>query len=215
MKLGKGFRKAFRRYFLIGLIVFLPFAITIKFLIFIIKYFDSILEVSQGRFLYIIPASLHPDALIGIHIPGLWGAIFTILLILLCGALSRNYFGKRVIGYGDTAITRIPRVRVVYGVVKDAIQTFSKRDKSHFSKVVLIEYPRPGIYTLAFVTGDTSNEVQKAVGQKMINIFLPTTPNPTSGFYLMIPENKATPLSMSVEDAFKTIISGGMVSPDA
>jgi uncharacterized membrane protein len=214
MKLWAAIRRAFRKYFLIGLLVFLPFAITIKFLIFVVEYFDDLLAFKNGRFLFAIPERFHPDFLMGIHVPGL-GILLTVILILLLGALSRNYLGKRLISFGDSTIIRIPVLRAVYKVVRDAIATYSKRDRKRFSKVVLIEYPRPGIYTIAFVTGEAMAEVEKLTSEKMLSIFLPTTPNPTSGFYLMIPASKAVELKMSVEDALKLIISGGMVSPDA
>ncbi|MFH1262290.1 MAG: DUF502 domain-containing protein [Pseudomonadota bacterium] len=214
MRFWKGIRKAFRGYFLIGLIVVLPFAVTIKFLIFLVDYFDGILAISHGRFLYVVPATLHPDFLLGLHVPGL-GIVVTLAVLLLVGATSRNYFGKKLISVGDSTITRIPLLRVVYKIVKDVTQTYSKRDRKPFNSAALIEYPKAGSYTIAFVTGETSEVIRAAAGQpRMLNLFVPTTPNPTSGFCLMVPEDKVQKLDMTVEEAFKIIISGGMVSPN-
>jgi uncharacterized membrane protein len=214
MNLWSGIQKAIRSYLLIGLIVFLPFAITIKFLIFVVEYFDGVLAISDGRFLYVLPADLHPDVLLGFHVPGL-GVLLTLLVVFLFGILSRNYLGSRLIDLSGNTIARIPLLGVIYKVVKDLTQTYSRRDRQQFSRVVLIEYPRPGIQTLAFVTGESSAAIEGVTGRKMLNLFLPTTPNPTSGFFLMIPADEAREMKMSVEEAFKLIISGGMVSPDA
>jgi uncharacterized membrane protein len=198
----------------VGLILFLPFAITIKFLFFIVDYFDQTLEISHGRFLYVIPAQFHPDHLLGVHIPGL-GVVLTIFVILLIGVLSRNYVGYKMLSWGDALMNRIPMVRAIYRIVKEIMKTYSARSGAQFSRVVLIEYPRTGVFTIAFVTGPTMGEVAQKRSEHMVNLFVPTTPNPTSGFYLILPERETTPLEMSVEQAFKLIISGGMVSSDA
>ena len=112
-------------------------------------------------------------------------------------------------------MVKIPLARTIYNVVKQITDTFVKRDRSQFSRVVRVEYPRPGIYTLGFVTGLAPAEIQNQLQKKILNIFVPTTPNPTSGFYLMLPEEDVVDLNISVEDAFKLIVSGGMVTHDA
>jgi uncharacterized membrane protein len=206
-------RDIFRKYFVVGLIVVLPFAITIKFLFFIVDYFDQTLEVRHGRFLYVIPQEFHPDYFLGVHIPGL-GVAFTVLIILLVGILSRYYFGTRLISAGESAMNRIPMLRAIYRMVKEILRTYSSRSGSQFSRVVLIEYPRTGIHTLAFVTGTATGELADKKSDPMLNIFVPTTPNPTSGFYLLIPESQTRTLNLTVEAAFKIIISGGIVSSD-
>jgi len=204
---------AFKRYFLIGLIVLLPFAVAFNFILFIIRHLDAVLESDRGRFLYILPDSLHPDNILGFHIPGL-GIIFLLVIILLTGVLSRNFFGKKLIEWSEALFARIPVIRLIYNAVKEIILTYVRRDKSRFSKVVMIEYPRRGLYTLAFVTGVAVGEIQRKTKEKVINLFVPTTPNPTSGFYIMIPEAEAIVLDLTIEDAFKLIVSGGMVSPE-
>ncbi len=206
-------RKTFRRYFLVGVIVLLPFVVTFKFFMFFIESLNSILEVQNGRFLYVIPSEFHPDFLLGVHIPGL-GLIFTLVIILTVGMLSRNYFGRRLLRWGDNMMARIPLGRVIYKVVKQILQTFSSGQMSQFSKVVLVEFPRKGVHSIGFVTGTATGEVQEKTKETVINVFVPTTPNPTSGFLIMVPEDDVTLLEMSIEDAFKLIVSGGMVTPD-
>lgn len=201
-----------RKYFVIGLVVLLPIVITVNFLLFIIEYFDQVLGIKNGRFLYVIPEKFHPQILLGFHIPGL-GIIFAVLMILFVGVLSRNILGRRIFAFTDKVMGRIPLVRIIYRVIKEALETYASQKGDRFSRVVLIEYPRKGLYTMAFVTGIAINKIQEKTEKKVLNIFVPTTPNPTSGFYLMVPESDAIPLVMSVEDAFKLIISGGVVSP--
>lgn len=214
MKVWQSIRKGSRKYLLVGLIVSLPFVVTIKFLIFIVDYFDGILAISNERFLYILPAFLHPDRLLHVHVPGL-GLILTILFLFLVGVLSRNFFGRYLIDIGDRTLARVPLAGAVYKIVKELTNTYSKRDKTKFSRVVLIEYPRRGIYAMAFVTGGSAPKFEKLTEEKSLNVFLPTTPNPTSGFYLIIPEKETMELDVSVEQAFKLIVSAGMVPPNA
>jgi uncharacterized membrane protein len=200
-------RKAFKKYFLLGLIVIIPFAVTLKIFFFIIRFFDDILAVEQGRFLYIFPAEVHPNFLLGFPIPFL-GIFFFIALTLFVGLLSRYYFGRRLIQWTDSLMAKIPMASGVYGLVKQTVDTYVNRDKGQFSKVVMVEYPRKGLYTVAFVTGEAPEMNQ----EQMLNVYVPTTPNPTSGFYLMVPEKDAKVLDLSVEDAFKLVVSFGMVS---
>lgn len=213
MKFSKIIKVTFRKYFLVGLIVLVPFVVTIKFLIFIVNYFDGILHIKNGYFLYIIPEQFHPNRLLGFHIPGL-GIFITIFFIITVGILSRNILGRRLIHMGDLLINKIPLVRTIYKVVKEALETYAASSNSRYSRVVLIQYPRQGLYTMAFVTGEAIRELQNQTAEKVINVFVPTTPNPTSGFYLMVPEKDAIPLQLTIEDAFKLIVSGGVVSPD-
>jgi len=213
MKISKVIKTAFKRYFLVGLIVILPIGVTIKFLFFFIDYLDQILEVNNGTFLFFIPEEFHPDFILGFHIPGL-GVVFSILIILFVGVFSRNYMGKKLVRWTDQLVGRIPFARVIYNVVKDFLQTYVARDRIQYSRVVLVEFPRKGIYTLGLVTGVATGEVQERTKEKVLNIFVATTPNPTSGFYLMVPEEDVVDLKMTIEDAFKLIMSGGLVSPE-
>ncbi|MCB0327663.1 MAG: DUF502 domain-containing protein [Bdellovibrionales bacterium] len=200
-----------RKYFLFGLFVALPFAITIQFLIFVVTYLDKLLAVKNGHFLFFIPAQFHPNELTGYNIPGL-GLIIMFLLITAVGIFSRNYVGKRTIKIFDGMMGKIPFARTIYHIVRDFLQTYSKRDKNQFSRVVLVEYPRLGIYTLGFVTGKNYFGLHKTVGKDLVNVFVPTSPNPTSGFFLLVPESELTYSELSVENAFRLIVSAGSVS---
>jgi uncharacterized membrane protein len=150
--------------------------------------------------------------LFGISIPGV-GLVATLLLILAIGMLATNIFGRSLVSFSERIVDRIPVVKGIYMLFKQVSDTVLNRDRGAFRQVVLIEYPRKEIWSVAFVTGVSSGEVQKVTERKLVNIFVPTTPNPTSGFYILVPEEDMIPLTMTVEEAFKLIISGGMVTP--
>ena len=164
------------------------------------------------RLLIIIPPKFHPHTYLPFKIPGL-GLVLAIILIMVTGILVKNYIGRRVVDFGEYILSGIPLVRPVYAAVKQVIQAMFGDTPYAFKRAILIEYPRKGVWALAFVTGKTYGEIEEKTEKKMINVFLPTTPNPTSGFYLVIPEEDTIPLSISVEDAFKLLISGGVVEP--
>ena len=194
-----------RGYFLAGLLVIVPLGAVI----FVIS---AILEL-MDRALGVIPQKFHPEAYLPFKIPGLGLALF-IAIVLVTGVLVKNYIGRRVVDFGEYMVSKIPLVRPLYGAVKQLILAIFGDAHDAFKRVVLVEYPRKGVYSLAFVTAKTSGEIQEQMGgTKMISIFLPTTPNPTSGFFLVLPEEDTIPLSMSVEEAFKLLISGGVVEP--
>lgn len=193
-----------RGYFLAGLLIVVPLGVTLFVITAILRLMD--------RVLVIIPPRFHPHTYLPLKVPGL-GLIFAIFLVILAGILVKNYIGRRVVDLGEYLLSTIPLVRPVYAGVKQLVHGMFGETQDAFKRVVLIEYPRKGAYTLAFVTGLTSGEIQEKTPKKVINVFVPTTPNPTSGFYLMVPVDEAIPLSMTVEDAFKLLISGGMVAP--
>ncbi len=201
----------FKRYFLFGLFALIPIYVTIGLLVFFVTYLDRVLAIKNGYFLYFIPMKFHPDFLLGIHIPGL-GLIFTVIIVLLTGVFSRGFLGRTVLGLSDRLLARIPMARIVYNVAKQVVETFAHRDKNQFSRVIMIEYPRKGIYTLAFVVGENEGEIQEKTPSTVLNVFVPTTPNPTSGFYLLVPKEETVPLSMTIEEAFKLVMSGGLVA---
>ena len=201
----KGFKAILKNYFLTGLLVILPIFITGYVIWFFIKAMDT--------FLKYIPVKYLPETYIDIYIPGL-GLILAIILILAVGVLTRNIAGRKVLQFWDNLIDRIPFARIVYSSVKQLLQAFLYQNSDAFQRVALVEYPRRGIYVLGFITGESRGEIQEKTNKKMINVFVPTTPNPTSGFYILVPEEDLTVLDMSVEDAFKLLISGGLVSPD-
>jgi len=201
----KGFRAILKNYFLTGLLVILP--------IFITGYVIWLLIKAMDVFLKYIPQKYLPETYLNIYIPGL-GLILVVILILVVGVLTRNIAGRRVLQFWDNLVDRIPLARIIYSSVKQLLQAFFFQNSDAFQRVALVEYPRRGIYVLGFITGESKGEAQEKINKKMINVFIPTTPNPTSGFYILVPEEDLTMLDMSVEDAFKLLISGGLVSPD-
>lgn len=199
------FRNKLKSYFLTGLLVVVPVAMTIL----VVRWLVSLMN----RFLVsVLPEALRPDQLFGIPVPGV-GLLATLLLILLIGVLTANIFGRSLVRFSENLLDRIPVVKGIYKLFKQVADTVFNREQGAFRKVVLIEYPRRGVWAVAFVTGVSAGEVQRITQQKMVNVFVPTTPNPTSGFYILVPEDDIIELSMSVEEAFKLIVSGGMVTP--
>jgi uncharacterized membrane protein len=194
-----------RRYFISGLLVWLPIWITILAL----KFLVDIL----GATLTLLPIKYQPDALLGVHIPGI-GMIITLGVILLTGFLVANFIGRQFVALWDAFIGRIPLVRTIYMGVKQVLNTLFTPGGQSFRKVLLVEYPRAGMWSLAFQTGDGTPEVSKMIdGEAMVSIFIPTTPNPTSGFLMMVARKQVIEMNMSVEQALKFVISLGVVQP--
>ncbi len=197
-------KRRLKNTFLTGLAVIIPIGLTVYILFFLINLMDNLVKI--------IPAKLQPDNLFNIHIPGL-GIIFTLILIFVVGLVTKSYLGNKLVKLGEWIVDKIPFVRGLYHAIKQLVDTIFSDKSQSFKKVVIIEYPRKGIYAVAFVTGEAKGEVQLRTSQKCINVFVPTTPNPTSGFYIMVPENEIINMDMTVEEAFKLIISGGIVAP--
>jgi len=193
-----------RRYFVAGLLVWLPLVATYIVLMFSIRLID--------RSLLLLPPKFRPENLIGFEIPGL-GVILTLVLVLLTGLVVANFFGRRLVGAWESLLSRIPLVRTVYGAVKQITASLFADASNSFREVVLVEYPRRGLWMLAFVTGETPKKFQQVVGKNLINIYVPTTPNPTSGFYLMVPPSDIHRLDIPVEVGLKMILSAGVVNP--
>jgi uncharacterized membrane protein len=193
-----------RGYFLAGLLVIVPLGAVIFVISAILRLMD--------RTLGVIPPKFHPETYLPFKIPGL-GLLLFVAVVVVTGVLVKNYIGRRVVDFGEYMVSKIPLVRPLYAAVKQLILAIFGDTHDAFKRVVLVEYPRKGVYSLAFVTAQTSGEIREQVGTKMLSIFLPTTPNPTSGFFLVLPEEDTIPLSMSVEEAFKLLISGGVVEP--
>jgi uncharacterized membrane protein len=192
-----------RRYFISGLLVWLPIWVTILAL----KFLASILSNT----LLMLPRQYQPDMLIGFHIPGI-GVIITLLIIFLTGLIAANFIGTRLVAVGDAIIARIPLVRTIYSSVKQVLHTLLTPGGRSFRKVLLLEYPRAGVWTLAFQTGEGSPEVNQLLNEEqMVSLFVPTTPNPTSGFLLLVPRKNVIELEMSVDQALKFVISLGVV----
>ncbi|AOV17868.1 hypothetical protein BJI67_13105 [Acidihalobacter aeolianus] len=193
-----------RRYFMAGLLIWVPLLITVAVLDMLIGFMD--------RTLLLLPPQWRPEALLGYPIPGL-GLVLTLVIVLLTGLLAANFLGRRVVALWEALLARIPLVRSIYSAVKQVAETLFAANGEAFRKVLLIEYPRRGIWTLAFQTGTASGEIHRRTEAEVITVFVPTTPNPTSGFIMMIPRNEVMELEMSVEDALKLVVSLGVVTP--
>jgi len=196
--------KNLRRYLVAGILVWLPIGITIVLLRILIGLLD--------RSLVLIPAQFQPEVLLGVAIPGL-GLVLTLAVLLLTGILAANFVGRSLVAFWERILERIPIVRSVYSASKNFAEiVFSDSDQS-FKKVLLIEYPRKGLYGLAFQTSTELGEIQSRTGEDVVCTFVPTTPNPTSGFIIIIPRKDVIELDMEVDEALKMIISLGVVVP--
>ncbi len=187
-----------RNIFITGLLVLLPLGVTFYILLFMFEFFDGILRpVIQKAFGYYFPGT---------------GIVAIILVIFLLGIFVRITIGRKIFGFIEEAIDRIPMIRTIYSVVKYASHTMLFQDGSEFKGVVLIEYPRKGVYTIGFTTGTIVREIQNLTEEKVINVFVPTSPNPTSGYVVQIPERDVVHMKMTVEEGVKLIISGGFLN---
>jgi uncharacterized membrane protein len=199
----KNFFHTLRNLFFSGLAVLLPVILTILLLKFIILSLDE-MAISM------VPQNLRPDILIGYDIPGI-GIVATIFIILVIGALTRFYFGRYLVSLGERIIARIPLGNSIYASIKQLVDSLSTGGKRRLKEVVAIEYPKEGTYAIGFLTGDSIDQIEKINNKKYVNVFVPTSPNPTSGFLLLVPEDKAIKLSITIDDAFKIILSGGFI----
>jgi len=159
-----------------------------------------------------VPPKYLPETYLHMDIPG-FGLILVLLLIFIVGLLFRNIVGRKIVHLSENIVHRIPFVRILYSGIKQLVEAFFIQKNDAFRRVALVEYPRRGLYVIGFITGESKGEIQTKTNKKMMNLFIPTTPNPTSGFYILIPEDELITLDMSVDDAFKLIISGGIFSP--
>ena len=202
------FKKALKKNLIAGLLVTVPAALTYMILSFVITRVDKAMEpVIAGIF---GPQNLR--LMDEWHIPGM-GFLFLAIFIFAVGFVGTNFIGKKVVALGEKVLHKTPVVRVIYTSIKKVVDTVSLTDKSTFEKMVLITYPREPLKTLGIVCCDTPGGITD--GEKMLNVFVPTSPNPTTGFLFMLPEKETQPLTMSVEEGLKMIISFGMTHPDA
>jgi len=160
-----------------------------------------------------LPEAYHPGTLLGITIPGLWGLLFAIVVLLTTGMLAANIFGRSLVNMWESVLERIPIVRSIYSATKNFAEIVFSDTNQSFKKVLLIEYPRKGVYGLAFQTSTDLGEVQARTGGEVVCTFVPTTPNPTSGFIIIVPKKDVIELDMEVDEALKMIISLGVVVP--
>ena len=186
-----------RRYLIAGLLVWLPIGVTVLIVKLLVDLMDQTLVV--------LPEAYSPDHLLGFHIPGL-GVLLSILVVLTTGVIMAHFFGQKLVVAWEAILNRIPLVRSIYSSVKQLSETLLSTGGQSFRKVLLIEYPRKGLWTLAFQTGTEVGEAQLKTGEEVINVYVPTTPNPTSGFFLMVPRRDVVVLDMSVDEGLKMII---------
>ena len=197
--------KSFKGYLLAGLVVWLPVLVTIGVLHFIVDLLDQTLSL--------LPNHYQPQYLLGMHIPGL-GVVISISLLLITGIIATNFVGQRLVSWGESLLARIPLVRSIYNAVKQIVNTVLSSNDDSFRKVLLVEYPRKGLWTIAFQTSAVNNAIKTQNDEEMVSIFVPTTPNPTSGFLMMMAKNEIMELDMSIEEALKFIISLGVMQAD-
>ncbi|MBT8419451.1 MAG: DUF502 domain-containing protein [Gammaproteobacteria bacterium] len=193
-----------RKYLIAGLLVWLPLGVTVLVL--------KLLVDAMDRTLLLLPSAWRPDVLLGFHVPGL-GLLLSLAVVGITGVVVANLLGRRLIALWESLLTHIPLVRSIYLGVKQVVETVFTSDGKSFRKVVLIEYPRRGLWCLAFMTGTGLGEVQARTGREVIAVFVPTTPNPTSGFVLLVPTEDICELDMSVDEGLKLIISMGVAVP--
>jgi len=196
--------KTIRRYLVTGLIIWLPVIVTILVFRFLINLMD--------RSLIVIPAAFRPENLLGFSIPGL-GVLLTILVLFITGLLGANLFGRKILAFWESILNRIPLIRSVYSGAKQVAETVLSDGDTSFKRVFLVEYPRKGVWSLCFQTSTDLAEIQGRTESEVICVFVPTTPNPTSGFILFVPRSDLVELDMSVDEGLRMIISLGVVVP--
>ena len=201
----RGFLSRLRGYFIAGLLVTAPVGITVYLAWIIVKFIDNTVTP-------LIPAKYNPETYLPFDIAGL-GLVILFVVLTIVGALTRGLLGRWIVNTGERILNRMPVVRSVYSAVKQIFETVLSQQSNAFREAVLVEYPRRGMWAIAFITGRTKGEVQNLTEEETVNIFLPTTPNPTSGFLLFVPKDEVVPLDMTVEEAIKMVISGGIVTP--
>jgi uncharacterized membrane protein len=207
-----------RANFLTGLAIMLPGVITLA----VVKWLFGTVSSFTDTLLFFLPYCLNPRAIYqdGLAGPMFWywsvlALLLAVTLVSVVGVLARYYFGKRLFAWADSLMLRVPVLNKIYGTIKQLDEAFTSGKKSSFKTVVLVEYPREGIYSVGFITSEQADEVEKKTGQRCVCIFIPLTPIPTGGFFIIVPEEKVVKLDMSVADGFKYIISIGALANES
>lgn len=197
-------RALIRRYIIAGVLVWVPIWVTLLVLKFMVELFDTTLEL--------IPRHLQPDYLLGFHVPGL-GLIFALIIVVITGMLITNILGNRLVEWWEYLLSRIPLVRSIYQAVKQVLTTVFSSSEESFRNVVLIEYPRKGLWSIAFQTSSSFHHAPGLGDEEMLTVFIPTTPNPTSGFLIIVPRKDTIKVNLGIDEALKMVISLGVVMP--
>ena len=198
---------ALRRWLLAGLLVLVPLIITVWVLNWVISTLDQTLQI--------LPQAWHPDRLLGVHVPG-FGVLLALLIVLVIGAAASNILGRRLVAWWDALLGRIPIVRSIYSSVKQVSDTLFSENGNAFRQALLVQWPRPGVWTIAFLTGTPGRDVVRHLdGEDYLSVYVPTTPNPTGGYFVMLKKSDCLELSMSVDEALTYVISMGVVVPGA
>ena len=197
---------ALRKWLFTGLLVIVPGVITAWVLNWIVSTLDQTLQI--------LPGAWHPDKLLGIHIPG-FGVLLTLLILLVVGAVASNFAGRKLVQWGAALVHRIPAVRSIYSSVKQVSDTLFSESGNAFRTAVLVQWPREGVWTVAFVTGAPNGEIAAYLRDEFVSVYVPTTPNPTGGYFVMVRKSDCVELDMSVDAALKYIVSMGVVAPAA
>ncbi len=201
----QGLLARLRNYFLAGIVIAAPIGLTIYLTLLVIQVIDA-------QVVPLIPPRYNPETYLRFSIPGL-GLIVMVAVLTFIGFIAANFFGRILIRIGERIVNRMPVVRSLYNGLKQIAETVLKQSSNAFRQVVMVEYPRRGIWALAFLTSESEGEVQRRTDGNLVSVFLPTTPNPTSGFLLLVPKQDVIYLDMTVEEAAKMIISAGVVVP--
>lgn len=203
-----GFLHRLRGNFLTGIVVVAPVILTFYIIWTVVTFIDA--QVVPW-----VPAVYNPSTWLGTYVPG-FGVVIFIVFTAVIGTLTKNLFGRQLVRYGESLVERMPVVRSVYNALKQIVETVLSQSKSSFKHACLIQYPSAGIWSIGFVATETTGEILDKVGERdMLSVFVPTTPNPTSGFLLFLPRRDVVILDMTIEQAAKLIISGGLVGPPA
>lgn len=195
---------ALRKWFFTGLLVVVPGVITAWVLNWIVSLLDQTLQI--------LPQAWHPDRVLGFHVPG-FGVVLTLGMLLAIGAIASNFAGRKIVQWGDALVHRIPVVRSIYSSVKQVSDTLFSESGNAFRKAVLVQWPREGVWTVAFVTGTPEGEVAGYLRDQFLSVYVPTTPNPTGGYFVMLRKTDCIELDMTVDAALKYIVSMGVVAP--
>jgi len=202
---SKGLLARFQTYFLTGILVTAPAGITLW-----LSY--QFVEAVDKMVLPLIPDRYNPGTYLPFGLPGM-GLLVTVVLLTLIGAFTANLLGRTLLRFGERFLSRVPVIRGLYGALKQIFETVVSQNSSAFREVAMVEYPRPGCWSIGFVSGTTPGEIGHLMDSSVVSVFVPTTPNPTSGFLLILPRTEVVSLSMTVEEGIKMIVSGGLITP--